>query len=87
MEDSRTQEEMLDRLSQSSWASRLRLIPFTSIGKKNGLLVGIRADDIRVSLGKNNVKHNNMVIGIYQDKLSPEEHYQLLIPLEILENG
>ncbi|HOB12172.1 MAG TPA: sigma-E processing peptidase SpoIIGA [Syntrophomonadaceae bacterium] len=87
LEDSCTQEEMLDRLSQSSWANRLRLIPFTSIGKKNGLLVGIRADAIRVSLGKNNIKHSNMVIGIYQDKLSPEEHYQLLIPLEILENG
>jgi len=87
MEDSRSQEEMLDRLSQSSWASRLRLIPFTSIGKKNGLLVGVRADDIRVSLGKNNIKHNNMVVGIYQDQLSPEGLYQLLIPLEILDNG
>ena len=86
LEDSCNQEEMLDRLSQSSWANRLRLIPFTSIGKKNGLLVGIRADAIRVGLGNNSIKHSNMVVGIYQDKLSPEEHYQLLIPLEILNN-
>lgn len=87
MENSQTQEEMLDKLSQSSWANRLRLIPFTSIGKKNGLLVGIRADAIKVGLGKKGIEHSNMVIGIYQDKLSPEERYQLLIPCEILDNG
>lgn len=87
LEDSQTQEEMLDKLSQSSWANRLRLIPFNSIGKKNGLLVGIRADEIKVALGQQNIEHSNMVIGIYQDKLSPEERYQLLIPCEILENG
>lgn len=87
LEDSRTQEEMLDKLSQSSWANRLRLIPFTSIGKKNGLLVGIRADEIKVALGKKDIEHSNMVIGIYQDRLSPEDRYQLLIPCEILDNG
>ena len=56
---------MLDKLSQSSWANRLRLIPFTSIGKKNGLMVGIRADEIKVALGKQDIEHSNMVIGIY----------------------
>jgi len=87
LEDSQTQEEMLDKLSQSSWANRLRLIPFTSIGKKNGLMVGIRADEIKVALGKQDIEHSNMVIGIYPDKLSSEERYQLLIPCEVLENG
>jgi stage II sporulation protein GA (sporulation sigma-E factor processing peptidase) len=87
LENSQTQEEMLDKLSQSSWSNRLRLIPFTSIGKKNGLLVGVRADAIKVIIGKKDIEHKNMVIGIYKDRLSKEDKYQLLIPCEILDNG
>ena len=78
---------MRDKLSQSIWSNRLRLIPFTSIGKKNGLLVGVRADAIKVIIGKKDIEHKNMVIGIYQDRLSKEDKYQLLIPCEILDNG
>ncbi len=87
MESSCSQEEMLDALSRSSWANRLRLIPFTSIGKSNGLLIGVRADEIKVALGKKDIHYRNMVVGIYQDRLSAEDNYQLLIPSEILNNG
>ena len=41
-------ERVLQSLSQSAdtdgWLRRLRLIPFTSIGRKSGLLLGFRAD-------------------------------------------
>lgn len=86
MENVGDENEMLDGLAQSSWANRLRLIPFTSIGKKNGLLVGIRADEIIVDIGKNSIFHKNLVVGIYKERLSKEGNYQLLIPSEILEN-
>lgn len=74
----------LDDLTSTSWANRLRLIPFTSIGRKNGLLIGVRADEIVVSTGKKNLQHANMVIGLYRDSLSRDGKYQMLIPAEIL---
>ncbi len=86
-DDTRDEDDILDRLSQSSWASRLRIIPFSSIGRKNGILVGIRADAILVNMGKNKVLHNNVVIGIYRDKLSQDGSYHLLIPSEIINQG
>ncbi len=81
------EDDILDRLSESSWANRLRVIPFSSIGKKNGILVGIRADTILVNTGRKNVSHNNVVVGIYRDKLSRDGSYHLLIPSEIMNQG
>jgi stage II sporulation protein GA (sporulation sigma-E factor processing peptidase) len=86
-DDTRSEDDMLERLSQSSWANRLRIIPFSSIGRKNGILVGVRADAILVNMGKKNVLHNNVVIGIYRDKLSQDGSYHLLIPSEIVNRG
>lgn len=86
-DDTRDEDDILDRLSHSSWANRLRIIPFSSIGRKNGILVGVRADSILVNMGKKNVLHNNVVIGIYRDKLSQDGSYHLLIPSEIMNRG
>ncbi len=79
------ESQLLDDLIESSWSRRLRLIPFTSIGKEHGMLVGIRADEVKVEMGQNNPGYKNMVVGIYQGKLS--SHYQMLIPAEIVEGG
>jgi len=86
-DDNRDEDDILNRLSHSSWANRLRIIPFSSIGRKNGILVGVRADSILVNMGKKNVLHNNVVIGIYRDKLSQDGSYHLLIPSEIVNQG
>jgi hypothetical protein len=48
-------------------------------------MVGLRCDEIIVDPGKTNILYKNLVVGIYMDKLSAKENYQLLIPSEILE--
>jgi stage II sporulation protein GA (sporulation sigma-E factor processing peptidase) len=84
LETIENENEVLDALARSSWAYRLRLIPFTSIGRKNGLLIGVRADEIEVNAGKKNFSHKNMVVGIYRDSLCSNGDYQMLISSEIL---
>lgn len=86
-DNNQNENDILDRLSQSSWANRLRIIPFNSIGRKNGILVGIRADTILVNMGKKQVLHNNVVVGIYREQLSQDGSYHLLIPAEIMNQG
>jgi stage II sporulation protein GA (sporulation sigma-E factor processing peptidase) len=85
MKNFRDDNDILQALSKSSWANRIRVIPFSSIGKKNGLMVGLRCDEIIVDPGKTNILYKNLVVGIYMDKLSAKDNYQLLIPSEILE--
>jgi len=85
LENFRDENEVLHELSKSSWASRLRLIPFSSIGQKNGLMVGFRCDEIVVDPDKINLLYKNLVVGVYLDQLSSKDNYQLLIPSEILQ--
>lgn len=77
--------DILQALSVSSWASRLRLIPFSSIGQKNGLMVGFRCDEIVVDSEQINLQYRNLVVGVYLDRLASQDDYQLLIPAEILQ--
>jgi len=85
MENYDDENEVLQALSNSSWANRLRLIPYTSIGQKNGLMVGFRCDAMVVDPGKINLLYRNMVVGIYLHQLGVVDRYQLLIPAEILQ--
>ncbi|MGI5880121.1 MAG: sigma-E processing peptidase SpoIIGA [Syntrophomonadaceae bacterium] len=79
-------EDMFD-LMGTCWSNRLRIIPFSSIGKKNGWLVGVRTDEITLNNGRRQITHNNLVVALYREQLSSQGEYQLLIPGEILEKG
>lgn len=84
MENQLDENARLEAVSMSTWGNRMRLIPFSSIGKKNGLLIGVRCDEMVVRMGKKEVLHKNLVVGIYPHKLSNEDSYQLLIPSEVV---
>jgi len=85
IENNVDEDKILDDLIICSWSNRLRLIPFTSIGKRNGMLVGVRADEVKINLGKNHPLYKNLVIGIYRGKLSSKSSYQMLVPAEMVE--
>ncbi len=62
-----------------SWQTRIRLIPFNSIGRKNGLLVGFRPDAVKV--GENPVGNSfQPTIAIHPHGLDPDNEYKALIP-------
>ncbi|NLJ71382.1 MAG: sigma-E processing peptidase SpoIIGA [Syntrophomonadaceae bacterium] len=83
-ENSSSEDELLSRLTESTWSSRLRLIPFSSIGKRNGLLIGIRADEVLINTIKKLIIHKNLTVAIYLDRLSYDGDYEMLIPSKIL---
>lgn len=87
IENIHDQNDILEALGSSSWANRLRLIPFTSIGQKNGMMVGFRCDQVIVDPGQLSKLYKNLVVGVYLDKLTVEDDYQLLIPSEILQTA
>lgn len=73
-----------EKLSKSQWSTRFRLIPFTSIGKTNGMLIGLRPDKIRVKTDDQEVEIENTIIGIYRDTLSPDGNYKALLHPDVL---
>ena len=71
---------------KKEYISRLKLIPFSSLGKQNGMLVGIKADALRIMEEEQEYKKGNVIIGIYNKSLTKRGEYRALIGLELLEN-
>lgn len=65
---------------------KFKIIPFSSLGNNNGLLIGFKPDYVKIYDETENVK-NNVVIGIYDGKLSKSNLYTSLIGLDILKEG
>ena len=58
-----------------NFASKIRIIPFKSLGKENGILLGIKIDEIEVNYQEVNHDLKNIIIGIYNGKLSKNGKY------------
>ncbi len=62
---------------------KFRIIPFNSIGNQNGMLIGIKPDFVKITFGDIVKYSENVIIGIYDKKISKE--YSALVGLELLE--
>jgi stage II sporulation protein GA (sporulation sigma-E factor processing peptidase) len=62
-----------------------RLIPFTTIGKRHGMLLGFRPDKITVYAGDKKVCKTDVIIGIYNRSLSPQGAYHALLHPDLLQ--
>lgn len=71
-------------LADTPYANRLRVIPFQSLGKQNGLLLGIRPDSVEIQVGMQEHVVRDVVVGIYANKLSPESTYRALLHPQLL---
>lgn len=67
------------------YMSKFRVIPFSSIGKQNGILLGFKVDKIVIEFDGKYLTNENVVIGIYDKVLSKNNEYSALIGLDLLE--
>lgn len=67
------------------WEGRVRVLPFHSIGKEHGLLIGFRPDSLKVWQKQQIIVNQQVVVGIYNRPLSSEGAFQALIPPAVLE--
>lgn len=69
------------------YISKFRVIPFSSLGKQNGLLLGFKASKVIVHTDENEEELKNIIIGIYDNKLSKKDKYNALLGLDVLEGS
>lgn len=72
-------------LASERWSSRFRVIPYSSLGREKGLLVGFRPDAVTVVAEGRRVTLTGVVIGISPKPLDPEGSYRALLHPELLE--
>lgn len=69
---------------KSKYIAKLKWIPYSSLGKQNGMLVGIKADKVIVEKEDQFIEHNNVIVGVYNRSLTKKGEYRGLIGVELL---
>lgn len=72
-------------LSSSDWATKFRVIPFKSLGRDNGMLIGFKPDELFLIDKKELICLKNVTIGIYNKKLSTSNEYSALMHPDAIE--
>ena len=76
--------ENLPQDIQDEYLPKLRCIPFSSLGKENGMLVGIKISEIVVKSEDDEKKTSNIIIGIYERSLTKKGEYRALVGVDLL---
>lgn len=74
--------ELSKVISEEKWINRIRIIPFMSLGKENGILLGFKPDKVIIDNYKREIK--DIIVGIYEKKLNKYGDYSALIGPELL---
>ena len=69
---------------QSEYISKLKVIPFSSLGKQNGMLVGIKGENLKINYDEEIKEIDKVIIGIYNKSLTKRGEYRSLFGMEIL---
>ena len=73
--------KFLDETNSKIYDYKFRIIPFSSLGNKDGLLLGFKPDYIKVYTDEDNFK-KEVVVGIYEESLcSYSNDYNAIIGL------
>ena len=74
----------IDEEIKKEYMTKLKLIPYSSLGKQNGMLLGIKPDFIEIQKEENFEKIENVIIGIYNKSLTKKGEYRVLVGIELL---
>lgn len=66
------------------YIAKLKFIPFSSLGKQNGMLLGIRAESISIKEEEKEKRREDVIVGIYNKSLTKRGEYRALIGIELL---
>lgn len=70
--------------AENLYFHKLKIIPFSSLGNDNGLLIGFKPDYVKIYYEEEIIRED-VLIGIYNGKLTRNGMYTSLIGLDILE--
>ncbi|GAB6137093.1 sigma-E processing peptidase SpoIIGA [Halanaerobaculum tunisiense] len=79
--------QLLDEMVDTSWSDRFRLIPFSSIGKEDGMLIGFRPDEVTICTEDKVFTTHKVIIALQTNSLDPENNYQALLNPKLFREG
>jgi len=77
----------LEQLTElQTWRTRLRLIPFNSIGRTNGMMLGFRPDEVKIG-ARSLLGDFQPTVALHPYNLDPHGEYSALVPPHLLEDS
>ena len=76
--------EKIPKEIREKYMPKLKIIPFSSLGKQNGMLIGIKPDYIEIKNEENSIRRENVIVGIYNKSLTNRGEYRALIGIELI---
>ena len=76
---------LLEQIEEKEILTRFRMIPFSSVGRQNGLMLGFKADEVIIEKGEEKNMRKNVIVGIFNQMLSKNDNYSALIGIDMLE--
>lgn len=81
------EEEVWNRMEKAKKPEKYKIMPFHSIGKRNGILEGYEVENVRIKYGMTEKELSHMTIAVSRERLSAKGEYQMILPPEWLEDG
>lgn len=75
--------ENIDEEVKNKYLKRLKFIPFSSLGKQNGMILGISPQFVKIC-GEEEKEIKNSIVGIYNKSLTKDGSYRALIGIDII---
>ncbi len=69
---------------RNQYISRLKLIPFSSLGKQNGMLIGIKPEYIKIIKDEQVEIKKDVIIAIYNRSFTKKGEYRALMGMEFV---
>ena len=69
---------------QKKYIHKLKIIPFSSLGKQNGMLLGIKADNLIIYQDEISKNIEKIIIGLYNKSLTKKGEYKSLLGISMI---
>lgn len=79
-------ESLIDKIEEKEVLTRFRMIPFSSVGKQNGLMLGFKVDKITIKKEDEIQTRDDAIVGIFNHTLSKSNYYSALIGMDLIED-
>lgn len=73
-------------LEEAWWPERWRVVPYSSVGRSKGYLLGFRPDYIEYTGGARPVRVKEVIIALHHRPLSADGSYLAILPADLINN-
>lgn len=77
------EKQIFDKMTHFMRPEKLKIIPFHSLGKEQGVMEGYEIEEMEVVRGNEKKMMKHVVLAVYKGKISSKGKYQMILPSEL----